>query len=43
MTFTRKTWQDESREMAEKPWYQNVRYLGLGVVLITLATVALFV
>ena len=42
MTFSRKTWQEESREMAKKRWYQNTRYLGLGIVLITLATVALF-
>lgn len=43
VTFSRKTWQDESREMAQKPWYQNTRYLGLAVVLATLATVALFI
>ncbi|MDO9637022.1 MAG: sodium/solute symporter [Pseudotabrizicola sp.] len=43
MVFSRKTWDDESREMAEKPWYQNTRYLGLAVVLATLATIAFFV
>jgi len=43
MVFSRKTWDDESREMAEKPWYQNTRYLGLGIVLATLVVVGLFI
>ncbi|QBI18396.1 sodium:solute symporter [Egibacter rhizosphaerae] len=39
VTWTRETWQRETRELQDKPWYANYRYLSAGLVIITLAAV----
>ncbi len=39
VVWTRETWQRETRELQDKPWYANYRYLAIGLVVVTLAAV----
>ncbi|WP_142849722.1 sodium/solute symporter [Telmatospirillum sp. J64-1] len=41
--WTRKTWQEESQELAGTAWWRNYRYLSAGLVAVTIVLVGLFV
>lgn len=41
--FTRKTWQEESKELAGKPFWLNYRYLAGGLFIFTLGMVVVFI
>jgi SSS family solute:Na+ symporter len=43
VTWTAETWGEESRELAEKPWYLNYRYWGAAILALTLAMVVYFI
>ncbi len=43
VSFDRATWQAESRELADKPWYANHRWLALGLFVLTVVVVVPFI
>lgn len=42
-TFSRQTWQDETRELSDLPKWQNPRLLGAVLVVATMAVVVMFI
>ena len=43
VSFNRDTWQAETEELADKPWYTNHRWLALGIFVVTVAVVVPFI
>lgn len=42
LVWTWQTWREESRELADVPWWQNYRYLAVGLLVLTVAVVLPF-
>jgi solute:Na+ symporter, SSS family len=43
VSFTRDTWRNENEELADKPFYQNYRYISLAIFIVTVAVVVPFI
>lgn len=43
VTFSFDLWRDESRELAEKPWYMNYRFMAAAILVVTAAMVVYFI
>ena len=43
VTFDRGTWAEETQQLQDKPWYQNYRWLSVGILVLTVGVVVPFI
>jgi solute:Na+ symporter, SSS family len=41
--WTRDYWNEETEELSERPWWQNPRYIGIAMGILTVGMVMLFI